>query len=293
MHPTIMKDGPGQCDICGMDLVRAEDLGIVGDPSASEEPLVIPHTAVLFTGTRSVVYVEVPGADRPTYEGRTVVLGPRAGDFTIVREGLREGEAVVVNGAFRIDSAMQIAAKPSMMSPGHAEHDATAGEGMDAAQAPDAFMTALNPVYEAYLDAQESLAADEFDRFTKAAEDLKTALGAVNEAGLVGESLAEWRRAAARLRVDQPLATIEAARARFERMSEGVLALQRRFGHHAREVWHLAHCPMAFDFKGADWLQRGEAINNPYFGDMMLRCGEIVESFDPVGGAADEEHTDE
>jgi Cu(I)/Ag(I) efflux system membrane fusion protein len=293
MHPTIMKDGPGQCDICGMDLVRAEDLGIVGDPSASEEPLVIPHTAVLFTGTRSVVYVEVPGADRPTYEGRTVVLGPRAGDFTIVREGLREGEAVVVNGAFRIDSAMQIAAKPSMMSPGHAEHDDTAGEGMDAAQAPDAFMTALNPVYEAYLDAQESLAADEFDRFTKAAEDLKTALGAVNEAGLVGESLAEWRRAAARLRVDQPLATIEAARARFERMSEGVLALQRRFGHHAREVWHLAHCPMAFDFKGADWLQRGEAINNPYFGDMMLRCGEIVESFDPVGGAADEEHTDE
>ena len=77
MHPTIVKDGPGQCDICGMDLVPAESLGVVGDPSSVEEPLVIPRSAVLFTGTRSVVYVEVPETELPTYEGRAVVLGPR------------------------------------------------------------------------------------------------------------------------------------------------------------------------------------------------------------------------
>jgi Cu(I)/Ag(I) efflux system membrane fusion protein len=77
MHPTVVKDGPGQCDICGMDLVPAESLGVVGNPSAAEEPLVIPRSSVLFTGTRSVVYVEVPDADKPTYEGRVIVLGPR------------------------------------------------------------------------------------------------------------------------------------------------------------------------------------------------------------------------
>jgi Cu(I)/Ag(I) efflux system membrane fusion protein len=43
---------------------------------------------------------------------------------------------------------------------------------------------------------------------------------------------------------------------------------------------------MAFDNQGADWLQRGEQINNPYFGASMLRCGEIRESFDPLGGDA-------
>ena len=39
------------------------------------------------------------------------------GDFYLVEDGLDEGERVVVNGNFKIDSALQIRAKPSMMSP--------------------------------------------------------------------------------------------------------------------------------------------------------------------------------
>ena len=44
---------------------------------SSEEtpPLLIPATAPLLTGTRAVVYVEVPGQNRPTYEGREIELG--------------------------------------------------------------------------------------------------------------------------------------------------------------------------------------------------------------------------
>ncbi len=45
------------------------------------------------------------------------MLGPRAGDYYIVESGLQEGEIVVTNGNFKIDSAMQIQAKPSMMNP--------------------------------------------------------------------------------------------------------------------------------------------------------------------------------
>lgn len=293
MHPTIVKDGPGECDICGMALVPAESLGVVGDPAIADEPLVIPRSAVLFTGTRSVVYVQVPDAERPSFEGRSVVLGPRAGDFYIVRDGLSRGESVVVNGAFRIDSAMQIAAKPSMMTPGgggggnpHAGHGGMTGESMPdmpmRVSVPDSFVFALKPVYAAYLDAQAALAADDLSGFVQAATDVRTALGFVEESGLVGEPLAEWRRAASRLRIDDAITTIETARARFERMSEGVIALQRRFGHRGSEQWNLAHCPMAFDNKGADWLQRGTQINNPYFGEQMLRCGDIRESFAPL-----------
>jgi Cu(I)/Ag(I) efflux system membrane fusion protein len=129
MHPEIVKDESGQCDICGMELVRAEDLGLLTNEATAEMPLVIPATAPLLTGKRAVVYVRVPGQDQPTFEGREVVLGPRVGKYYIVRDGLREGERVVTNGAFKIDSALQIMAKPSMMSPdggapvsGHAHH---------------------------------------------------------------------------------------------------------------------------------------------------------------------------
>ncbi len=118
MHPEIIKDAPGQCDICGMDLVRAEDLGYVSaDPSETGIPLVIPVSAALRTGKRAVCYVQLPDTEKPTFEGREVVLGPRAGDYYIVHSGLAEGELVVTQGNFKIDSALQIQAKPSMMSP--------------------------------------------------------------------------------------------------------------------------------------------------------------------------------
>ena len=78
--------------------------------------LVIPATAPLITGKRAVVYIADP--DNPgNYEGREIVLGPRAGKYYVVKSGLMEGEQVVVNGNFKIDSAMQLEAKPSMMNP--------------------------------------------------------------------------------------------------------------------------------------------------------------------------------
>ncbi len=118
MHPEIVKDEPGNCDVCGMPLVRAEELGYVPvQEEESAKPLVVPASAVLVTGTRAVVYVKIPAAEKPTFEGREIVLGPRAGDYYIVRSNLEEGDEVVTQGNFKIDSALQLSAKPSMMNP--------------------------------------------------------------------------------------------------------------------------------------------------------------------------------
>jgi Cu(I)/Ag(I) efflux system membrane fusion protein len=117
MHPSIVKNDAGECDICQMDLVTTESLGYVKADLPSQAPLVIPATAPLITGKRSVVYVKKPNAEKPTFQGREIVLGPRAGDYYLVKEGLVEGEIVVTNGNFKIDSALQIQAKPSMMNP--------------------------------------------------------------------------------------------------------------------------------------------------------------------------------
>ncbi len=104
-------------------LVRATvhlSLGADGAPlepgaEGSNMPLVIPASAPLITGKRAVVYLA--NSDDGTYEGRNVVLGPRAGEQYVVLEGLAEGDRVVVRGNFRIDSALQIMGKPSMMTP--------------------------------------------------------------------------------------------------------------------------------------------------------------------------------
>lgn len=279
MHPTVVKDGPGTCDICGMDLVPAESLGVVGDPATAVKPLVVPRSAVLFTGTRSVVYVRSVADDRTTYEGREVVLGPRAGDYYIVRSGLAEGDEVVTNGAFRVDSATQIAAKPSMMS------DRTLQESAASEPASD-FVMSLVPVYAAYLKAQEALAADNLDAYVGASAELRAAATAVSVNAITGADLHAWHAAAGVLGTPDIPGDLDAARTRFNSVSQAVIDLQRRFGHTGDETWSLVHCPMAFDSAGADWVQRGTQVSNPYYGSRMLRCGTVREELAPVATEA-------
>ena len=118
MHPDVIDNIAGACTACDMPLVPTESLGYVGiDPNQLDKPLVIPASAPLITGTRAVVYVQVPDQEEPTFQGREIVLGPRAGDYYLVAQGLAEGELVVTNGSFKIDAELQIQAKPSMMTP--------------------------------------------------------------------------------------------------------------------------------------------------------------------------------
>ncbi|MFP5213966.1 MAG: efflux RND transporter periplasmic adaptor subunit [Acidobacteriota bacterium] len=109
-----------EAELSSNDLTTAESKEGVAMRKAAvdrkDAPLVIPASAPLITGKRAVVYVQVPDK-KGVYEGREIVLGPRAKDCYIVREGLKEGELVVVNGAFKLDSAVQILAGSSMMQP--------------------------------------------------------------------------------------------------------------------------------------------------------------------------------
>jgi len=291
MHPEAISDGPDDCDLCGMPHVPIEQLGYtVTETDIDAPPLVIPASAALITGTRAVVYVEVPDTDRPTYEGREVVLGPAAGDYYIVKKGLREGERVVVNGAFKIDSAMEIAAKPSMMSP--PEQHAKTAEPDARLEVPQTFIYALKPVYAAYFDAQQALADDDLDAFIVAANDLNTAVGLVETAGVVGEPLGRWRRLSRQLATDETAMTqldsLESARTAFQQWSDVVIQLEQRFGHYGASTHYVVHCPMAFDNEGADWLSRRDEVLNPYFGGSILRCGSVNDEFPPRDAASDE-----
>jgi Cu(I)/Ag(I) efflux system membrane fusion protein len=77
--------------------------------------LVIPRSAVLWTGRRSIVYVKQKDTGSPVFRLREVTLGPSLGDSYIVTEGLSAGEEIVTNGTFSVDAAAQLEGKPSMM----------------------------------------------------------------------------------------------------------------------------------------------------------------------------------
>jgi Cu(I)/Ag(I) efflux system membrane fusion protein len=79
---------------------------------------VIPRSAVLWTGKRSVVYVRQSDSPDPVFKMREVELGPMLGESYIVINGLNDGEEIVTRGTFSVDAAAQLEGKTSMMNSG-------------------------------------------------------------------------------------------------------------------------------------------------------------------------------
>jgi len=372
------------------------------ETKGKEKPLVIPASAPLITGKRAVVYVEVPGKEG-TYEGREIVLGPRAGDYYVVKSGLSKGDLVVTKGNFKIDSAVQIMARPSMMDPqggsaggGHQHqgshrkdrgstgaspsfrvpaplatelhhlaltlnelegilgsrdlkksrlayrdfyqqlcaidprsltgrpalvwkeltmllgNDAILGSEADtleeagrlyrvlhdhferlhdhfdfestsqsvrvATDVPATFKQQLGEVLGHYLKLQEALAGDDFQSAKTVGPELERAVKHVDMRLLNDEAHAIWMRVLGTM--DSGLTKILKAdnitdlRSGFEPLSVGLTEAVAKLGVNTAGPIFEMYCPMAFDDKGATWLQNKEEIRNPYFGAAMLKCGE-------------------
>jgi Cu(I)/Ag(I) efflux system membrane fusion protein len=97
--------------------------------------IIVPKTAILWTGKRSIVYVKRPGSEAAVFKLREVELGVSLGDSYVILSGIAEGEEIVTNGVFAIDASMQLEGKQSMMNvetspPTGSEHLTTAVQGL-------------------------------------------------------------------------------------------------------------------------------------------------------------------
>ncbi len=264
---------------------RAPSLAGVDEEDVRQKPLVVPATAPLFTGKRSLVYVErvvhvgpggEPSADtRPSYEPRVVELGPRMGEVYPVIAGLSPGERVVVHGAFAIDADLQIRGGASMMS----QPDASELEALGTRVEPSEVLRAsLADVVEAYLAMQVSLADDDWRGARAAGTQLMRAAADTSAGGaweILGPELERRGEEAAES------SAIEGARGAFLHASAATKRLLQVYGNPLDQPLHLAYCPMAATDQGAEWIQAGEVVDNSYFGESMLSCGEIRSQVDP------------
>ena len=286
--------------VSGIVKSRLDSKGdVIGKEFAGTAPLLIPDSAPLITGKRAVVYVRVQSDDAPVFEGREITLGPRAEGFYIVESGLEEGEEVVTNGAFKIDSELQIQAKPSMMSPQggapatdhkhveleHVPQSETsrlivyeAGTA-DRLAVDDDARQALTPVYDAYLEIQMALANDDYTSAKAAFNSLVREIENVDMSLFKDKAHTRWmsisKALASAAKDGSAAADITEARDAFFYLSQAAIELHDTFGHSGDTPLYLTFCPMAREHKGAYWLQKENIVWNSFYGDMMLRCGEI------------------
>jgi len=89
----------------GMKLVPGMYVRALFTSVAPKEAVAVPRSAVLDTGTRTLVYV---AGGEGAFEARDIEIGTASGDLYPVLRGLTPGEQVVTNGNFLIDSQTRL-----------------------------------------------------------------------------------------------------------------------------------------------------------------------------------------
>ena len=96
-------------------------------PSASLQALTVPSRAVLRTGQRNVVVLDLGGG---RFAPREITLGHQVGGVVEVLDGLAEGERVVTSAQFLLDSEASLQeAVQKMIAQGRAEAAAATEHG--------------------------------------------------------------------------------------------------------------------------------------------------------------------
>jgi membrane fusion protein, copper/silver efflux system len=185
-----------------------------------------------------------------------------------VESGLIEGEEIVANGVFAIDGAAQLSGNYSMMN-----------RALDNTIAvPDKFTEQLSDFVNQYFELKNSLVNSDFQLTQTNTKKLASVFNKIDMKLLDEEAHSVWMEQYSKLKKDigqlQTAKDIEKQREIFSALSNQIIKTVETFGLNIETV-NVAYCPMALDDKGAFWLSKKEEINNPYFGDKMLRCGEV------------------
>ncbi|APQ19249.1 efflux RND transporter periplasmic adaptor subunit [Maribacter hydrothermalis] len=236
--------------------------------------IVVPKSAVLWTGERSVVYIK-PYASKPVFEIANVQLGELVGENYIVLDGLNIGDEVVTNGAFTIDAAAQISGKKSMMYAREQDNVMLNTHKNNSHVVSPELNVKLKNSLNKYLALKDELVSSNSDNATKLAKELGSEIELIDRKNLDKEFQSNILAALEAVDNIQKSNKLTVNRLDFKNLSKSFVFLISKIDD-LDNVVYVQHCPMADNNSGANWLSLEKAIKNPYFGDKMLTCGSVV-----------------
>lgn len=230
--------------------------GVLSTSPSKNQELLIPESAVLWTGKRSIVYVaESSKKGGYHFTLREVTTGKPNGGYYPVYSGLSKGEMIAVSGAFVIDATAELNDRPSMMS-------STKNEKISLSETDSIQLTTW---VKKYIELKDVLVESDYEKAMQIAREMKKLQ--VPEY----EQSHELTRSLEKLYESSNLETF---RKHFISFSEELIQLSMAI--HWNKTLVVQYCPMADNNNGAKWLSQSTEIRNPYYGDAMLMCGEVV-----------------
>jgi len=267
---------------------------IKGVSSNKEEVLTIPSTAILWTGTRSVVYIKaIP--NKAIFEMHEITLGNKVGDNYEVLEGLNNSDEIVTNGTFTVDAAAQLQGKKSMMDKvggkvmtGHEGHLGLEENALvtnenhfnmnERVNVSKAFQNQLKASFNDYIKLKNALVKDASNNVVTESKRLLDNLSKIDMKLLTDKKTHQhWMSLEKEIKASATLisktSNIKEQRNHFKHLSSHLINTVQLFG--VNEKIFVEFCPMVDNNKGAYWLSLEEKIFNPYYGDAMLKCGSV------------------
>ena len=234
------------------------------DIEAAPEATLVPREAVLETGDRQVVMLDL-GDGR--YSPRNVTLGHSASEGRVeVLDGLDAGDRVVTSGQFLLDSEANVQAA---LAAGDDDDDEPVADDLPAEALDPAVAGPIVAMLRPYLEIADALSRDALDGVAASAEEV---VAAANDLAAVRPSFAAEPIAAKQ--ADLASDDIATVRRAFSDISGVIVPLARETGVPATldDELQAVSCPMFPPGETSPWLQPLGEPRNPYMGEKMLRC---------------------
>ncbi|MCD8399963.1 efflux RND transporter periplasmic adaptor subunit [Tenacibaculum finnmarkense] len=261
--------------------------------SDKKQLLMIPVSAILWTGKRSVVYIKTT-PDQPIFEMREITIGKQLGNKYEVIDGLVNGDEIVTNGTFTIDASAQLHGKKSMMNrntvkntgttevisnhKNHLEKEIKNTLKNERIKVSKVFQEQLKIVVNDYINLKNYLINEDEKNVVIASKNILNNLKNVDMKLLKNNNAhLKWMSFDKKIKnavyaISKETA-IKEQRNHFKELSLVFINTVETFG--INEKMYRQFCPMADDYKGGYWLSKEEKVQNPYFGNKMLKCGSV------------------
>ncbi|WP_416441668.1 efflux RND transporter periplasmic adaptor subunit [Leeuwenhoekiella sp. A16] len=247
---------------------------IEGFGVSQKQQLVVPASAVMWTGERSVVYVKT-NPEEPVFEMREVTIGNRNGEAYTITEGLENGDEIVTNGTFTVDAAAQLRGKKSMMNQSNSAEEETIPETkMKLSQETQkAIKKSLKP----YLDMKDAFVEGNITAISVYAKKTLEEIKSIPESDLDKMEQSHISKIKRMLVAINEADNIKNQRNHFVVLNQNIVPIVMNIQNIDPEIL-IQKCPMANNNQGAFWLSADKEIRNPYYGEQMMTCGSTIDT---------------
>jgi Cu(I)/Ag(I) efflux system membrane fusion protein len=157
------------------------------------------------------------------------------------------------------------------------------GLDMESMEVPVKFKKQLNEVVNKYFAMKDAFVDSDEAEVEAFVKNMLDVLNKVDMGLLEGDAHNNWMELLRPIKENLngiiQMKGIEMKRSHFSIVSNKLTEAVDIFGIASNQPLYLVFCPMAFDNKGAFWISADKEIRNPYFGDKMLKCGEVKRKF--------------